>query len=82
MVVAAGSSLWPPPLSLPSSKPTPFFIDNKGCVRLWPCYLHQKSILRQKKNYGNLNISPCKNIIFNKSSKKKPKSFKISELYN
>jgi hypothetical protein len=28
-----------------------------------------KSILRQKKNYGNSNISPCKNIIFKKSSK-------------
>jgi hypothetical protein len=25
---------------------------NKGCVTLWPCHLHQKSILRQKKNYG------------------------------
>jgi hypothetical protein len=36
-----------------------------------------KSILRQKKDYGNPNISPCKNIIFKKSSKKKPKSFKI-----
>jgi hypothetical protein len=29
-----------------------------------------KSILRQKKNYGNSNISPCKNIIFKKSSKR------------
>jgi hypothetical protein len=29
-----------------------------------------KSILRQKKNYGNSNISPCKNMIFKKSSKK------------
>jgi hypothetical protein len=25
--------------------------------------------LRWKKNYGNPNISPCKNIIFKKSSK-------------
>jgi hypothetical protein len=25
-------------------------------------------IYRQKKNYGNSNISPCKNIIFKKSS--------------
>jgi hypothetical protein len=41
-----------------------------------------KSILRQKKNYGNSNISPCKNIIFKKSSKGKPKSFKILELEN
>jgi len=29
-----------------------------------------KSILRQKKGYGNSNISPCINIIFQKSSKK------------
>jgi hypothetical protein len=27
-----------------------------------------KSILREKKNYGNSNISPCKNTIFQKSS--------------
>jgi hypothetical protein len=26
--------------------------------------------LKQKKNYGNSNISPCKNIIFKKSSKR------------
>jgi len=31
-----------------------------------------KSILRQKKNYGNSNISPCKNIIFKKILEKKP----------
>jgi hypothetical protein len=31
-----------------------------------------KSILRQKKNYGNSNISPYKNIIFKKSSKRNP----------
>jgi hypothetical protein len=30
-----------------------------------------KSILTQKKNYGNSNISPCKNIIFEKTSSKK-----------
>jgi hypothetical protein len=29
-----------------------------------------KSTLRQKKNYGNSNISPYKNIIFKKSSKR------------
>jgi hypothetical protein len=28
----------------------------------------EKKILRQKKKYGNSNISPCKNIIFKKSS--------------
>ncbi len=29
-----------------------------------------KSILKQKKNYSTSNISPCKNIIFKKSSKR------------
>jgi hypothetical protein len=29
-----------------------------------------KIILRQKKNYGNPNISPCKSIILKKYSKK------------
>jgi hypothetical protein len=44
---------------------------NKGCVALWPCHLHFKKLIsRQKKNYGNSNISPCKNIIFEKSSKR------------
>ncbi len=33
-----------------------------------------KSILRQKKNYGNSNISPCQNIIFKKSFKRNQKS--------
>ncbi len=35
-------------------------------VTLWPC-LTLKSILRQKKNYRNSNISPCKNTIFKKN---------------
>jgi hypothetical protein len=41
--------------------------------------LSLKIILRQKKNYGNSNISPCKNIIFQKKNplKEIPKSFKI-----
>ncbi len=40
--------------------------ENKRCVTLWPCHLHFWKILRQKKNYGNSNISPCKNLIFKK----------------
>ncbi len=49
---------------------------------LWPCHFTlKKSILRQKKTYyyENSNISPCKNIIFQKLLiKKKSKiSFKI-----
>jgi hypothetical protein len=44
---------------------------NKGCIILWPLPFTLKSILRQrKKNYGNSNISPYKNIIFQKSSKR------------
>jgi hypothetical protein len=38
-------------------------------VWLWPFTL--KNILRKKKNYGNSNISPCKNIIFKKNSSKR-----------
>jgi hypothetical protein len=26
---------------------------NNGCVTQWPCHLHKKVSLRQKKNYGN-----------------------------
>jgi hypothetical protein len=34
-------------------------IITRGCVSpLWPFHLHFKSILRQKKNYENSNISP------------------------
>jgi hypothetical protein len=45
------------------------FSSNKGCVTLaLPSTL--RSILRQKKNYENSNISPCKNIILKRSSKK------------
>ncbi len=47
---------------------------NKGCVThtvALPFTL--KSILWQKKNNENSNISPCKNIIFKKSSEKKTK---------
>jgi hypothetical protein len=34
-----------------------------------------KNILRQKKNYGNFNISPYKNIILKKNPLKKTKIF-------
>ncbi len=43
---------------------------NRACVTLWPCHLLWKSILWQMKNYGNKDISPCKNLIFKKSSKR------------
>jgi hypothetical protein len=35
-----------------------------------------KSVLRQKKNYGNSNISPCKDRIFKKFSKRNQKPSK------
>ncbi len=41
-----------------------------------------RSILMQRKNYGNSNISPGKNIILEQILYKKLKSFKISYLYN
>jgi hypothetical protein len=47
---------------------------------VWPLPFTLKSSLRQKKkkkkNYGNSNISPCKNInkIFKKKSSKKKKT--------
>jgi len=44
--------------------------QNKERVTLSHGHLHFRSTLRQKKkNYENSNISPCKNIIFKKSSK-------------
>jgi hypothetical protein len=35
-----------------------------------PFYIKKSILRRQKKNYGNSNISPCQNIIFKKSSKR------------
>jgi hypothetical protein len=36
-----------------------------------------KKDLKAKENYGNSNISPCKNITLKKILYKEPKSFKI-----
>jgi hypothetical protein len=47
---------------------------NKGCVSHCGLVNYIKSILRQNRNYENLNISSCKNIILEKKSK----SFKTS----
>jgi len=44
---------------------------SKGLGFRVTCHFTFKNILRQKKNYGNSNISSCKNTIFKKSSKKK-----------
>jgi hypothetical protein len=43
---------------------------NKGVCHTVSLPFMLKSILRQKKNYGNSITSPCKNIIFKKSSKR------------
>jgi hypothetical protein len=48
-------------------------IINKGVYHTAALPFTLKDILRQKKNYENSNISSCKNIIFKKSSQKKPK---------
>jgi hypothetical protein len=48
----------------PKSGPIYHYQQAVCCTEALPFTL--KSILRQKKNYGNLNISPCKNIIFQK----------------
>jgi hypothetical protein len=47
-----------------------------SCPKIWQGLCHTvalpftlKSILREKKNSGNSNISPCRNIIFKQSSK-------------
>ncbi len=55
----------------------PPFLE-QGVCHIVALAFTSKSILMQKKNYGNSNISPCKNIIFKKSAKKISKSFKIS----
>jgi hypothetical protein len=48
----------------------------------WSLPFTFKGILRQKKNYENSNTSPFKNITFlKKSSKRKPKYFKILQFY-
>jgi hypothetical protein len=49
----------------------PTIVEKQGGVSQCGLAIYIKSILRQKKNYGNSNISPYKNIIFKKSSKKR-----------
>jgi len=60
--------------------------QQEGVCHIVGLPLTLKSIFRrQKKNYRNSNISPCKNIMFkksSKSSKRNPNPFKIFKLYN
>ncbi len=39
-------------------------LANKGMCHIVALPFTLKSILSQKKKYGNSNISPCKNVIF------------------
>jgi hypothetical protein len=43
---------------------------NQGVYHTMALPFALKSILKQKKNYENSNISPCENIIFKKSFKR------------
>jgi hypothetical protein len=53
--------------------------SNKGLCHIVALPFTLKSILMQnKRNYGNSNISPCKNIIFKKTP---PKETKILQRY-
>ncbi len=54
--------------------------SSRGVSHLWPCHLHYKSILKGKRRRRIMETQifhHAKNIIFKKSSEKKPKSFKI-----
>jgi hypothetical protein len=57
----------------------PFWVTCKGekqgvCHTVTLPFTLKSIILRQKKNYGNSNISPGQNIIFKNSSKRNHKS--------
>jgi hypothetical protein len=60
-LVGAGS-LWPSSRMVTNYPQIPS--NNEQGV--WPCHFTLKSILRQKKKYGNSNISPCKNTCLQK----------------
>jgi len=60
-------------------------IETRGAnITRWPCHLHLKSILRQKKNYENSNISPCKKYNVQKNLLRETKILQdiILTLYN
>jgi hypothetical protein len=60
-----------------------FTTSKQGVCHIVASSFTLKSTLRQKNNYGNSNISPCKNIPnLQKILWKKPKSFKILYFYN
>jgi hypothetical protein len=47
-----------------------YYRFNQGACHAVALPFTLKSIFMQKKNYGNSNISPCKNTIFKKSAKR------------
>jgi hypothetical protein len=49
--------------------------DKQGVCHIIALPFTLKSILRQKKNDGNSNISPCKNIILNKNPLQNPSRY-------
>jgi hypothetical protein len=54
-------------------------LHNKGCHTVaLPFYIKKDLILRQKKNYGNSNISAFTNITFEKSSKRNENPLRYS----
>jgi hypothetical protein len=57
-------------LSLQTMNPTYLHVKQGWVCHTVALPFTLKCILRQKKNDGNSNISPCKNIIFQKSSKR------------
>ncbi len=58
------------PSVLQSTPPRALPYNKQGVCHTMALRFALNSILRQKKTYGNTNISPCKNIIFKKSSKR------------
>jgi len=54
----------------------------QGMCHTMPLPFTVLNIVRQEKNYGNSNISPCKNIIFKKSSKRNQNPSRYYNSYN
>jgi hypothetical protein len=56
--------------------------ETRGVSHYGLAILHFKSILRQNKNYGNSKISPWKNTMFKKSSKRNQNLSRYYNSYN
>jgi hypothetical protein len=51
-------------------------ILTRGVSHYGPAVYIKKSFLKRKKNYGNSNISPCKNLMFQKLFSRNQNPFK------